>query len=259
MNFELILVLATAITGVVALVDRMVWEPARREAAVTEKVPVLIDYSRSLFPVLLIVLVLRSFVAEPFRIPSGSMYPTLYIGDFIVVSKFSYGIKLPVIQEKIIPVGEPKRGDVVVFKYPKDPDLDYIKRIVGLPGDTIQYINKQLIINGKPVDMRFVTKFHDTGAGAMLDGAGVYEECLPDESKCHHILLDDETRPGRSLLSPVRVPEGHYFVMGDNRDHSNDSRYWGFVPERNLKGRAVMIWMSWDDGIRFDRIGTLIK
>ncbi len=259
MNFELLLVVITGITGVIALVDRLVWAPRRAQAAVTEKVPVIVDYSRSLFPVFLIVLVLRSFVAEPFRIPSGSMYPTLEIGDFILVSKFSYGIKLPVSQQKLIDIGEPKRGDVIVFKYPQNPDLDYIKRVVGLPGDTIQYIDKHLIINGKPVPMRFKGVYHGEGSGKMMDGAKVYEECLPEEGKCHEILLDDETRPGKSLLTPIKVPPGHYFMMGDNRDHSNDSRYWGFVPERNLKGRAVLIWMNWDGTVHFNRIGKVIQ
>jgi len=259
MNFELLLVVITAITGVIALVDRLVWAPKRAQAAVDEKLPWWIDYSRSLFPVFLVVLVLRSFVAEPFRIPSGSMYPTLEIGDFIVVSKFSYGIKLPVLQTKLIDIGEPERGDVVVFKYPQNPDLDYIKRVVGVPGDKIQYIDKHLIINGQPVAMRFQGVYKGRGSGAMMDGAKVYEECLPQADSCHQILLDDETRPGKSLLTPITVPAGHYFVMGDNRDHSNDSRYWGFVPARYLKGRAVLIWMSWDEGIRFDRIGKVIQ
>ncbi len=259
MNFELLLVVVTAITGVIALVDRLVWAPKRAQAPVDEKLPWWIDYSRSLFPVFLVVLVLRSFVAEPFRIPSGSMYPTLEIGDFILVNKFSYGIKLPVIQAKVIPVGEPERGDVVVFKYPQNPDLDYIKRVIGLPGDTIEYVNKRLTINGRPVTMKYVGRYKGQASGAMMDGAKVYEECLPGEGGCHRVLLDDETRPGKSLLTPITVPAGHYFVMGDNRDHSNDSRYWGFVPERNLKGRAVLIWMNWDEGVHFNRIGKVIQ
>ncbi len=259
MNFELLLVVLTAITGVIALVDKLIWAPKRAEAAVTEKPPLLIDYANSLFPVFLFVLVLRSFVAEPFRIPSGSMYPTLEIGDFILVSKFSYGIKLPITQQTLIPIGEPVRGDVVVFKFPQNPELDYIKRVVGVPGDRIQYIDKQLFINGEPVKLTYKGLYKGQGSGAMMDGAKVYQECLPEAQRCHQILLDDETRPGKPLLTPITVPEGHYFVMGDNRDHSNDSRYWGFVPAKNLKGRAVLIWMNWDQGVHFDRIGKLIQ
>ena len=259
MSFELLLVILTVVTGVLTALDKFVWAPRRARQMHTTRVPVLVEYSRSLFPIFLIVLLLRSFVAEPFRIPSGSMYPTLEIGDFILVNKFSYGLKLPVVQYPLVELGEPKRGDVIVFKYPKDPSLDYIKRVVGVPGDRIQYVNKQLTINGQPVPTRFVGKYHGEGAGMMMNGADIYEECLPDEGKCHQVLHDDETRAGRSLLNPVVVPPGHYFVMGDNRDHSNDSRYWGFVPARNIKGRAVFIWMNWDGGIHWDRIGKRIQ
>jgi|LZQR01.1.fsa_nt_gb signal peptidase I (EC:3.4.21.89). Serine peptidase. MEROPS family S26A len=255
MSFELILVIITAITGVIVYVDRVVWKPKRDRSVTTEKEPVLVEYSRSLFPVFLIVLVLRSFVVEPFRIPSGSMYPTLEIGDFIVVNKFAYGVKLPVTQTKILPVGEPERGDVVVFKYPKDPDVDYIKRVIGLPGDEIAYYGKTLYINGHPVKQKLLGEYEGTASGKVMDGASLLEEFLEEHS--HDILLDPEK--SSQDMNTVVVPEGHYFMMGDNRDHSNDSRFWGFVPEKNLKGKAFAIWMNWDDGVHFDRIGKGIE
>jgi signal peptidase I len=255
MSFELILVIITAITGVIVYVDRVVWKPKRDRSVTTEKEPVLVEYSRSLFPVFLIVLVLRSFVVEPFRIPSGSMYPTLEIGDFIVVNKFAYGVKLPVTQTKILPVGEPERGDVVVFKYPKDPDVDYIKRVIGLPGDEIAYYGKTLYINGNPVKQKLLGEYEGTASGKVMDGASLLEEFLEEHS--HDILLDPEKNS--QDMNTVVVPEGHYFMMGDNRDHSNDSRFWGFVPEKNLKGKAFAIWMNWDDGVHFDRIGKGIE
>jgi signal peptidase I len=255
MSFELILVIITAITGVIVYVDRVVWKPKRDRSVTTEKEPVLVEYSRSLFPVFLIVLVLRSFVVEPFRIPSGSMYPTLEIGDFIVVNKFAYGVKLPVTQTKILPVGEPERGDVVVFKYPKDPDVDYIKRVIGLPGDEIAYYGKTLYINGNPVKQKLLGEYEGTASGKVMDGASLLKEFLEEHS--HDILLDPEK--SSQDMNTVVVPEGHYFMMGDNRDHSNDSRFWGFVPEKNLKGKAFAIWMNWDDGVHFDRIGKGIE
>ncbi len=255
MSFELILVIITAITGVIVYVDRVVWKPKRDRSVTTEKEPVLVEYSRSLFPVFLIVLVLRSFVVEPFRIPSGSMYPTLEIGDFIVVNKFAYGVKLPVTQTKVLPIGEPERGDVVVFKYPKDPDVDYIKRVIGLPGDEIAYYGKTLYINGNPVKQKLLGEYEGTASGKVMDGASLLEEFLEEHS--HDILLDPEK--SSQDMNTVVVPEGHYFMMGDNRDHSNDSRFWGFVPEKNLKGKAFAIWMNWDDGVHFDRIGKGIE
>lgn len=255
MSFELILVIITAITGVIVYVDRVVWKPKRDRSVTTEKEPVLVEYSRSLFPVFLIVLVLRSFVVEPFRIPSGSMYPTLEIGDFIVVNKFAYGVKLPVTQTKVLPIGEPERGDVVVFKYPKDPDVDYIKRVIGLPGDEIAYYGKTLYINGNPVKQKLLGEYEGTASGKVMDGASLLKEFLEEHS--HDILLDPEK--SSQDMNTVVVPEGHYFMMGDNRDHSNDSRFWGFVPEKNLKGKAFAIWMNWDDGVHFDRIGKGIE
>ncbi|WP_373018815.1 signal peptidase I [Thiomicrorhabdus sp.] len=256
MSFELILVIVTAVTGVIVYVDRLVWRPKREGALTTEREPLLIEYSRSLFPVFLVVLILRSFVIEPFRIPSGSMYPTLEIGDFIAVSKFSYGIKLPVTQTKIIPIGEPQRGDVVVFSYPKDPDVDYIKRIIGLPGDKITYIERTVFVNGKPIGQQTDGKYLGNDSGAVMNGANIVIETM--DNGHHYQVLHDMDKVSHDM-DTITVPEGHYFVMGDNRDHSNDSRFWGFVPEKNLKGRAFGIWMNWDNGIHLNRLGKGIE
>lgn len=256
MSFELILVIVTAVTGVIVLVDKMVWETKRKKSAVTEKEFFLIDYSRSLFPVFLIVLVLRSFVLEPFKIPSGSMYPTLQIGDFIVVNKFSYGVKLPVTQEKIIPISLPKRGDVVVFKYPNDPSVDYIKRVIGLPGDEIAYIGKTVFVNGSPLSQKSIGKYVGTGSATNMTGVMEVEETTLS-GRTYRVMIDSE-RTNRDM-STLNVPAGEYFMMGDNRDYSNDSRFWGTVPEKNLKGKAFGIWMNWDEDFEFGRIGTGIK
>lgn len=255
MNFELILVIITAVTGVVAVMDMLIWSKERSQASTTVKVPVVIEYSKSLFPVFLIVLVLRSFILEPFRIPSGSMYPTLEIGDFIVVNKFAYGVRLPVLQTKVLPLGEPERGDVIVFRYPENPNIDYIKRVIGLPGDEISYVNKQIFINNQPIQQESLGRYIGVNSGSVMTGVRLKKEELFE--KQYEILIDDE-RHGQAMM-PVVVPEGHYFVLGDNRDHSADSRFWGFVPDENLKGRAFGIWMNWDNGIHFSRIGKGIE
>ncbi len=254
MNFELILVLATLISGVIAGIDRLYFRKARE--ALEGKEPLLVEYARSFFPVLLVVLLLRSFVAEPFRIPSGSMMPTLEVGDFILVNKFTYGVRLPVLRTKVIPLGEPERGEVVVFKYPQQPEVDYIKRIIGLPGDRVRYENKQLLINGQLIPQRMIGIYPGDGPQGRMVGAQLLEEDL--EGVVHAILQRPEANGPEG---EIVVPEGHYFVMGDNRDNSNDSRYWGFVPEANLVGRAILIWMHFDgEAMHFDlsRIGTSI-
>lgn len=276
-DFPAIMVAAVFITGIIWMLDILLWSPKRRVAAemlsgqsaarsgedieeVKAKVlrePVFVEYSRSLFPVILAVLILRSFLVEPFRIPSGSMMPTLLAGDFILVNKFSYGIRLPVLNTKIISLGEPARGDVVVFRYPKDPSTDYIKRVIGVPGDRIAYYNKQLIINGEPVIQTGVGLYDGAGAGVSMSGIQVRSEQLLNVK--HNILID----PDRGTVEgEFQVPQGQYFVMGDNRDNSNDSRYWGFVPEENLIGKAFMIWMNWDStagGVTWGRIGNDIQ
>ncbi|MGA7800261.1 MAG: signal peptidase I, partial [Gammaproteobacteria bacterium] len=229
-------------------------DPAATQAALKE--PVVVEYAKSFFPVILAVLLLRSFVIEPFRIPSQSMMPTLLVGDFILVNKFDYGLRLPVVDWKILPIGEPHRGDVAVFRYPRDPSVDYIKRIVGLPGDHIAYYNKTLYINGKEMKQANDGSYVGVGAGVSMSGADLRTETLGGVK--HDILtLSNVT----GLSGDYVVPKGRYFVMGDNRDNSNDSRYWGTVPERNLVGKAFLIWMNWDPsngGIGWSRIGTTI-
>jgi len=190
-------------------------------------------------------LLLRSFLAEPFRIPSGSMMPTLLVGDFILVNKFAYGIRLPVLNNKIIAVGAPSRGDVVVFRYPKNPTIPYIKRVVGLPGDTVQYDAKEkiLYINGQRVSNEAIGVYQINGSGTAMTGYNEQKENLLGME--HHILIN----PREARSGPVEdlvVPEGHYFVLGDNRDNSQDGRYWGTVPDENLIGKAFFIWMNWD-------------
>jgi signal peptidase I len=259
LDFALLLVALTALTGLIWLADRLLF--ARRRATSGGKVPVVVDYARSFFPVILLVLLFRSFLYEPFKIPSSSMMPTLLIGDFILVNKFAYGIRMPVTNERLIETGAPERGDVVVFRYPKDPDIDYIKRVVGLPGDVISYRDKVLYINDDPVAQELIGLYVGLGKGADMTDAEEKLERLPGAE--HHILQ----RPGMYQSLPGeqrwRVPEGHYFVLGDNRDNSQDSRYWGFVPEANLVGRASVIWWTWDFQkpgiIDFKRLGTVIR
>ncbi len=257
LNLELILVALTALSGLIILVYALLRRG--KEKLDREKEPLLVDYAKSFFPILLVVVVLRSFVAEPFRIPSGSMIPTLEIGDFILVKKYSYGIRLPVLHTKIFETGEPKRGDVVVFRYPPQPDVNFIKRLIGLPGDQIEWTpDKKLIINGKHVaykkDGLYKTKDRldrDTKVSKLT-------ETLPNNITHDLIVFPSRTRPGKWV-----VPKGHYFMMGDNRDNSSDSRFWGFVPEENLVGKASFVWMHWNwqdggDGFKPSRIGTAV-
>ena len=247
-DFALVLVVLTSLSGLIWLVDSLLFRQKRMDLSVQSSIepprePVMVEYARSLFPVLLIVLVFRSFLFEPFKIPSGSMIPTLLVGDFIVVNKFSYGIRLPVLNKKIIDIGEPERGDVVVFRYPKDTSVNFIKRAIGLPGDTIAYRDKQLFINGEKVEETAAGRFgsSDVKCTTPAVDASLFWEQLGNAN--HNILLHDRSgsRNGQWV-----VPEGHYFMMGDNRDRSNDSREWGFVPEENILGRAVGIWLNFD-------------
>jgi signal peptidase I len=260
-DFPLILVTATFLTGGIWALDHWWWGPKRRArmagSMVSEdKTPWYVEYSRSFFPVILAVLVLRSFLVEPFRIPSGSMMPTLLVGDFILVNKYAYGLRLPVLNTRILDLGSPQRGDVVVFRYPKDPGVDYIKRVVALPGDKIAYYNKILTVNGRPAGQEARGVYQGKGQGAMMSGA---EQRVEQLEGVRHDILVRAGYPG--VQGEFVVPEGHYFMMGDNRDNSNDSRYWGPVPEGNLVGRAFMIWMSWDTengGVGWSRIGNSI-
>jgi len=260
MNFALILFLLTIATGALWLVDRYVFRPKRQAGA---RDPWWVEYGASFFPVILIVFLLRSFLVEPFKIPSGSMIPTLLVGDFILVNKYTYGIRIPVINKKILELNSPQRGDVVVFRYPVDPSLDYIKRVVGLPGDKVEYRNKRLTINGQAIPMR--------PNGDYLDKEKLYYTPRFIESLGgveHDALVEEEAPPFVPHVMPFpqrenclynaegfvcEVPAGHYFMMGDNRDNSQDSRVWGFVPDQNLVGKAFFIWFNFSD---WKRIGS---
>lgn len=258
MDFALILFLALAVTGAFTAWDKFVRRPRlRREGREDASDPFLVEYSKAFFPVILIVFVLRSFIVEPFRIPSGSMLPSLYIGDFILVNKFVYGIRLPVIDAKLIGVSEPERGDVMVFRFPHDESINYIKRVVGLPGDQIEYQDKTLTINGRKVVQQPAP---DDVLDETVNGDEFMNHLIEELGGTNHSILKDSDKPSTSMR--FSVPEGHYFVMGDNRDYSNDSRYWGFVPEDNIIGQAFFIWFSWDSaddgGINWSRIGDSI-
>ena len=223
-----------------------------REQAMLESAPV--EYSKSFFPVLAIVLVLRSFIFEPFQIPSQSMVPTLEVGDFIVVNKYTYGLRLPVARTKVLDINQPERGDVMVFFPPHAPDTYYIKRVIGLPGDEVAYINNVLYINGKEQKQTFVANLHDSGGRAV-------KRTMEDLDGYSHVMHKN-VEPSRLSIQfgPKVVPEGHYFMMGDNRDNSSDSRDWGMVPEENIVGKAVAIWMHWETLLSvpsFDRAGSI--
>jgi len=292
LDFSLVLVIVAALAGLIWLVDHLVVAPARRRAMVHDPsapapnlpIPVTVDYARSFFPVVLIVLLIRSFLFEPFRIPSDSMMPTLLDGDFILVNKFDYGLRLPVLDRKIVSIGEPHRGDVAVFRFPPDPGMTYIKRVVGLPGDHVQVLNDQLIINGKTVplhldsryddgcyhNMRLSTEVLGTHRHQVLSCLTPYEIVAPVTPSCHrhmdrnYVCIEpDHGQPDRGDSPVMVVPPGHYLMIGDNRDNSSDSRYWGFVPEANLIGKATYIWLNWDwhhsGGPDWHRIGQHIE
>jgi signal peptidase I len=309
MNFALLLFLLTVVTGFAWLLDRLVLvgrRRARARAAVANfdrqrlagatgggaggssqreevelaalREPSWIEYSKAFFPVLLIVFLLRSFVAEPFKIPSSSMRPTLVVGDFILVNKFIYGIRLPILEKKILPWSDPQRGDVVVFRYPVNPSQDFIKRVIGTGGDVVEYRDKKLTVNGQPwpqradgsysylEGLRFDTleRFFeqtDAAAGAGEPTGGIHPQAPP--------LYGPNVRnfPGRENCDYndrgfiCKVPAGHYLTMGDNRDNSDDSRYWGFVPDDHIRGKAFFIWFNWDDIASFawKRVGSGIR
>jgi signal peptidase I len=251
-GLPLVLVVATAASGAVWGFDALSGARRARRAS-GAAAPALVEYARAFFPILLLVLVLRSFVAEPFRIPSASMLPTLEPGDFILVNKYAYGLRLPVLDRKVVAVGQPARGDVVVFRFPPDPRQDYIKRVVGLPGDVIEYRGKALTVNGERVPLELL----QAHGGPDELGARLGRERL---AAADHQVLVKPWQPdpaGRWV-----VPDGHYFVLGDNRDNSRDSRVWGFVPESHLVGRATLVWMSWRPSTalpRWERVGLDIR
>lgn len=253
-NFEFFLTTAVIISGVIALADVLIFAPIRQRKKMIHP-SVFIEYARSFFPILLLVLLLRSFLAEPFRIPSGSEKPDLLIGDFIVANKFSYGIRLPVLHKKIISIGEPKRGDIVVFLWPKDTSTYFIKRVIGLPGDVITYKDKVLTINGALAPQTLLGEQTDQDMNEKWRVLLTRENLLGVQ---HDIYL----RPDQLATDfSVVVPPGNYFVMGDNRDNSLDSRYWGFVPEKDLIGKATWVFFSWDNEqlrVRWNRLGMRI-
>jgi signal peptidase I len=248
MMFALFMLTILALTGLIWLLDVLVLRK-KRPAGASE--PMLVEYSKSFFPVILVVFLIRSFVVEPFKIPSGSMMPTLLAGDFILVNKFAYGLRVPILNNTFVEIDDPQRGDVIVFHYPPDPSIDYIKRVVGVPGDKIAYRDKQLYVNGKKLDVEFVDDYQYVGSGLNMVYAKRYKEELG--GKTHDILIEDDTIV---IDAEVEVPQGRYFVMGDNRDNSRDSRVWGFVPENNLVGKAFFIWWNFDN---FGRIGNTIN
>jgi signal peptidase I len=258
MSFALFLLILLVVTGVVWLIEIFVLRKRRKPEA---KQPWWVEYSVSFFPVILIVFLLRSFLVEPFKIPSSSMVPTLLVGDFILVNKFKYGVRLPVINRKVVELDSPQRGDVMVFRYPEDTSLDYIKRVVGVPGDRIEYRNKRLSLNGQPVPTRQVD---DYLSRERMQFSRRFVETLNGTG--HEILIEEDApafvQAGRAFpfasncqynISGLActVPPGHYFVMGDNRDNSSDSRVWGFVPDENIVGKAFFIWLNLNELGRF--------
>ncbi|MET0293239.1 MAG: signal peptidase I [Steroidobacteraceae bacterium] len=291
LDFSLVLVLVAATTGLVLLVEVAGWR--RRRVALAQSAgkpadaapePGVVDYARSFFPVVLVVLIVRSFLFEPFRIPSDSMMPTLYDGDFILVNKFSYGLRLPVTNAKFVDLGEPERGDVVVFRFPPDPAINYIKRVVGLPGDKVRIESDRLFVNGEPVSVSEVGEYSD----GCYQGMQLVEESLGEHKhralfcrtsgdiataplpSCNRNLergyicpSDPDPAPDRNDIVEIEVPAGNYLMIGDNRDNSADSRYFGFVPEANLIGSAKRIWFNWDlqrkGGPMWSRVGTRIE
>ena len=260
MNFALILFLLLVATALLWVADRYVF---RKRRAADAREPLWVEYGASFFPVILVVFILRSFIVEPFKIPSGSMIPTLQVGDFIAVNKYTFGIRLPVINKKIVELNAPQRGDVVVFRWPVDPSLDYIKRVVGLPGDKVAYLNKRLTINGQPLAVKKIEDYKDKDRMIVTPR---FQETLGTVE--HQILVEEEAPPfvAQTTQFPFRdkchynsegficeVPPGRYLVMGDNRDNSQDSRVWGFVPDENLVGKAFFIWFNFSD---LQRIGS---
>ena len=275
MNFALILFLLTLATGVLWAADRFHF---RRRRAVDAPEPAWVEYAASFFPVLLVVFLLRSFVAEPFKIPSSSMRPTLEVGDFILVNKFAYGLRLPIAEAKVVPLGEPQRGDVVVFRYPVNPSQDFIKRVVGVGGDEVVYRDKRLTVNGKPLPqtadgvysylegLRFETMDRLTETATPGPGTKSYD--IAENPQAQPVYPQNvRPFPGRDNCDyndrgfTCRVPSGHYLMMGDNRDNSDDSRYWGFVPDDHIRGKAFFIWFNWDDiaNLEFKRVGSGIR
>jgi len=309
MNFALILFLLTIATGVLWLLDIVIFKKRRQTVLTTAlaafdaknrdslvrnegavraeraklevtllRQPAWVEYAASFFPVLLVVFTLRSFVAEPFKIPSSSMRPTLEVGDFILVNKFIYGLRLPIVESKIVPFSDPKRGDVVVFRYPLNPSQDFIKRVIGVGGDLVSYQDKKLTVNGKALpqvpdgtysyleNMHFETLDRmlvtaDSGDGPHSFTIGVNPRAPPVNPQAVRPFPGRENCDYNERGFTCKVPAGHYLMMGDNRDNSDDSRYWGFVPDDHIRGKAFFIWWNWDDlsSLAFKRVGSGIR
>jgi len=248
------LVMLTAASAIVWLIDRRFFKAKREKAK--QKEPLLVDYARSLFPIFLIVLIIRAFIAQPFRVPTGSLEPTVMPGDLLIVSQFSYGLRLPITHTKILALGEPKRGDIGVFRYPVNPKIDYIKRIVGLPGDHIVYKNKVFYINDKEMKQTFVRDSLDYEPASL--GGNIPTKVMNENLDGINHLINIRPTGGATTDFDFTIPKGYYLAIGDNRDNSLDSRYWGLVPEKNFIGKAEFIFMSWDSEdhkVRWDRIG----
>lgn len=258
-DFPLILLSVVVFTGAVVLVDFIFCLCNHESFLEKKKRPVIIEYSRAFFPVLLLVFCIRSFLVQPYRVPSGSLEPTVIPGDLILVNQFDYGIRFPIWNKKIITIDEPKRGQIALLPYPVDHAITFVKRVIGLPGDHISYINKVLYINGKKQPQKFM------GDVTQLDDYGqlvTYQKYQENLNGMTHDIFVRPNAPANNFYNLV-VPPNDYFMMGDNRDDSDDSRYWGFVPENTLIGRALFVWMSWNsdaphlyDYIRWDRIGN---
>ena len=259
-DFSAVLVVLTALSGLIWGIDTWLFSAKRRAATgkAEPQLPIVVDYAKSFFPIFFIVLVLRSFLVEPFRIPSASMVPTLLEGDFILVNKFAFGIRLPVLNVKVVDLGKPQRGDVIVFRPPHARETPYIKRVIAVGGDHVTYRGKQLYVNGQAIPVKEYGTFVGRGASSKESGATLLGE---DLFGVVHDVLHKPSATTPYQVDDLVVPEGHYFMMGDNRDNSLDSRVWKTVPDRDLIGKAFFIWLHWEGWFKFDfaRIGTSIK
>ncbi len=256
MDFTLGLFLAIVLSGLIWLVDLLF---LRKRRPAESKEPVIVEYARSFFPVLFVVFLIRAFLFEPFQIPSGSMIPTLRVGDFVLVNKFQWGLRLPLIHTPITRGSPVEAGDVMVFRYPKNPRIDYIKRVIGLPGDTIEVKGNDLYINHKLVPQKYIGTFDYRPEGQGAEGMVIPAKEYAQELGGHTFhIIEFDTPEAQMNFGPFKVPPHAYFMMGDDRDNSNDSRFWGMVPQRNIVGKAMFVWFSWDAedwSIRWKQIG----
>lgn len=258
-DFLNILALLTVFTGVIYIVD-VIWRAKKKQTLPKDekgktKHPIIIDYARSFFPILLIVLLIRAFVVQPYRVPTGSLEPTIMPGDMILVNQYDYGLKVPIWNKQLINIDTPHIGQIALFRWPVSPSVTFVKRVIGVPGDHISYINKVLYINGKKAKQKFIKNTMEISDSGKTWPVKEYEENLNGVKHLIFIRPDRSTRDFKNLV----VPQGEYFMMGDNRDDSDDSRFWGFVPFNDFVGRALFVWMSWDSAkhrVRWNRIGT---